>query len=70
MRRATTARGYRAKPVSGTLQVQGSKKLIGIGGGDFKRERVRRGQNTFLVASGVNVGGGLLPIAVAQSQHS
>ena len=51
MRRATKAR------IQALCGCRETKKFIGIGGGDFKRERVRRGQNTFLVANGgPNVG--------------
>ncbi|KAA8554192.1 hypothetical protein FX984_00804 [Pseudomonas marginalis] len=50
MRRATKAR------IQALCGCRETKKFIGIGGGDFKRERVRRGQNTFLVASGVQCG--------------
>ncbi|CRM23546.1 hypothetical protein SAMN04490193_3036 [Pseudomonas marginalis] len=45
MRRATTAR------VQALCGCRETKKFIGFAGGDFKRECVRRGQNTFVVTS-------------------
>ncbi len=44
MRRATMARGYRAKQVSGFLQVQGCPLPIGIFQAGFKKNGCPNGQ--------------------------